>query len=106
MYEDLPNHNKIELQAFVSVALQAGYELAIDDGNGEFSAPSTDYAWLIDNLGEMDADEIKLHKGEHVCDGWFMLVYGNGPGELIADHTANEVCEGIYNIWAKKAGAE
>lgn len=105
MYSELQEHDKLGLRAFLHVALEAGYEVAIDDGNGEFSAPSTDFSWLLDNLGEMDVEEVKLHRG-HLCDGWFMLVYGNGHGELIADYTANTPSQAIYDAWAAKVGAE
>lgn len=106
MYDGLAEHNKIELQDFVDVVLASGYAAAMYDPDlVGWRKPTRDRDELLSALGEADSDEVELYRdGFRV--GWFWLIYGNGPGELIADHTANDVCDGIYNIWAKKAGAE
>lgn len=105
MYESLSNHNKIELQAFVEVALRAGYELSVEDGDGEWSAPSRTYSDIMEQVGEMDFDMVALHRNEERV-GWFMLVYGNGSGELISDYTVTPACQSVYDAWAAKVGVE
>lgn len=49
--------------------------------------------WAL--LGHTDNDEIELYDGAGFV-GWLWLVYGNGPGELIADHTDNELCNALW----------
>jgi hypothetical protein len=105
MYEDLPNHNKIELRTFVEVALRQGNELSVEDADGQWSEPSRVYADIMELVGEMDFDMVSLHRnGERV--GWFMLVYGNGSGELISDYTVTPACQSVYDAWAEKVGVE
>ena len=105
MYSELPNHNKIELEAFVDVVLGAGYQLSVYDGDGSWSAWSDDRSTLLDSLGEMDSDQVRAYKYGNFA-GWFWLVYGNGSGELISDYTANAACHSIYEAWATKVGVE
>ena len=105
MYSELPNHNKVELEAFVDVVLGAGYSLSVSDGDDGWTAPRTEREKLVDWLGEMDNDEVKVYKGLDYV-GWFWLVYGNEPGALVSNHTANPDCYAIYEAWAAKVGAE
>lgn len=105
MYSELPNHNKVELEAFVDVVLSAGYSLSVSDGDDGWTVPSTEREKLIDWLGEMDNDEVEVYKGLDYV-GWFWLVYGNGSGELVSDYTANHACHALYEAWATKVGVE
>lgn len=104
MYSELPNHNKIELEAFVDVVLGAGYSLSVSDGDDGWTAPSTEREKLVDWLGEMDSDEVKVYKGFDYV-GWFWLVYGNEPGVLIADHTDTTECNELWYVWSKAVDA-
>lgn len=105
MYSELPNHNKIELEAFVDVVLGAGYQLSVHDGDETWSDAIDERSEALDLLGEMESDQVHVfNNGDYV--GWFWLVYGNEPGALIADHTANYACEAFYESWAAKVGAE
>ena len=104
MYKELPDHNKVELEAFVDVVLGAGYQLSVYDGMDVWSDATDDRTEAIDMLGEMDSDQVNVFDNGNFV-GWFWLVYGNEPGVLIADHTDNDACEGIYGTWAEKVGA-
>lgn len=105
MYSELPNHNKIELEAFVDVVLSAGYQLAVYDGDAAWSGATDDRDEALALLGEMESDQVHMFQNGDKL-GWFWLVYGNGSGELISDYTANSACHAVYEAWATKVGAE
>lgn len=105
MYSELPNHNKIELEAFVDVVLGAGHQLTVYDGDDTWSDAIDERAEALELLGEMESDQVHVFaNGDKV--GWFWLVYGNGSGELVSDYTANHACHALYEAWAAKVGAE
>ena len=106
MYSELPNHNKIELEAFVDVVLGAGYQLSVyDDGDDAWSDAVDDRDEALDLLGEMESDQVRVFKNGYKA-GWFWLIYGNGSGELISNYTANAACHSVYEAWATKVGVE
>ena len=98
-------HERREAHALVSSILEAGYGVRIHDGE-EFT---TDFAYtdknqlprIIEDMGSTDMDFVYLYKpageagGKQVWSklGYALLVYGNDPGELVADYT--ESVEGV-----------
>lgn len=82
----------------VDAALRDGYRLSVSDGEEWTVQRSRDASEVLRALGTTDADIIRLWDEDGATHGMFYLVYGNDPdgSEVIADHTDNEVCEGLY----------
>ena len=100
MYGKLNNGNSLDgilLKSLVDELLQQGlsawvsYDSGHDrdemDTHGKRSdSLSTNRQDLLDSLGECDEEHLFVGKdGKEL--GWVFLVYGNGPGELIADYS-------------------
>lgn len=73
-----------------------GTTLSVMDGEEWCVVRSRNNEEILDALGSTDNDEIVWRDINGTKIGWFWLIYGNGPGELIADHTDNAVCNAAY----------
>ena len=92
--------------ALVSLCLKGGNTISVWDGE-DFAIKRS--SSKLDILKEMSSTgEDRLHVfDEHGNElGRFYLIYNNGTShmELIADHVANDWCEGIWNALEKKFG--
>jgi len=88
-------HEKRSATALVSAALAMGYSMSVYDGEEWALRRSTDQRAILAELGATDVDWLHFHKPDGTQAGAAMLVYGNGPGELVADYTANPLTESI-----------
>ena len=81
------HHETAEARALIAYLLHVGCKLSVHDGEETTIKASTDAAAVLAALGTTDADTlIAWHPDwKHVSS--FLLLYGNGPGELIADHS-------------------
>ena len=50
-------------------------------------------------LGEAGEDILTISTPDGKRVGWFHLIYGNDPSEIVFDHSANEPCEAIWQAW-------
>lgn len=75
-----------EACALIAYLIDAGCALSVHDGEETTVRYSTDRDAVLDALATTDADTLTAHfpDGSPVA---FWLIYGNGPGELIADHS-------------------
>ena len=83
----------------VSAILARGLTVSVYDGGETTLARSKDRRAILAAMGTTGSDTLTARNksGERVAS--FMLVYGNAEdgSELIADHSANDIAEGIYN---------
>lgn len=88
----------------VQICLNKGYFISVNDGEEWVVRRSKALDEIIDALGSTDGDRLhcydsELHLEGHASKGWFDLIYGNDPDELVSDHLANDVCEEIWQEW-------
>ncbi len=81
----------------VKACLARGFAITIDNGEDKPVVKGTGYREIMDNLWQTDEESILIYDTEGVCRGWFFLVYGNDGWDLVADFTANKVCDAIWN---------
>lgn len=94
-------HEKAQAETLVRIVLDRGYSVSVNDGMEWVLKRSRDRAAILDALGSTDADTLRIRDNDGESFGSFWLVYGNGPGELISDHTSNPYMNSIWNEWEK-----
>ena len=92
MYNDTNTPQQQKAKRIIRAALGQGLSVTVADGEGGFFLRrSTDYAAIVDAIGEMDMDELIFYRADCSRAGWMMLVWeaGGTAEELPADYTAN-----------------
>lgn len=90
---------------FAHCLSQAGSVLfLLAEGEDVICGPSSDTADLLAHVHSCDMMVVRWHDSARKCIGSFMLVFGNGPGELVADFTDNEACNAAWNHVQRVAG--
>lgn len=97
-------HERQEAAILVELILDRGYSVSVCDGEDWPLRRSRDKAAILGAMGSTDGDVLRLRdeNGDRVAD--FSLIYGNGPGELVADHTANSYAESLWNAFEARCG--
>lgn len=80
-------HETAEARALIAYLLDAGCALSVHDGEETTLKGSTDAAAILAALGTTEADTLTAWRADWKHWPSFWLIYGNGPGELIADHS-------------------
>jgi hypothetical protein len=92
------------VRKLVTAAIAAGYCISVSDGDEWTVKRSTSTRVIFDALATTGEDTIRISAadpwqttGRHGA-GSFRLIYDNDPSgeEVIADYTANDVCEALY----------
>jgi hypothetical protein len=102
MTKTLENASQAEAAAarkLVKLALSRGFFVSVNDGEEwtvKYSNKATEILAALDTTGQdyltfRDADKNKL--------GTMFLVWGNSAPELIADYSANDAMESLWNEW-------
>lgn len=81
----------------VRACLKRGYAVTIDNGEDKPIEKSKDYRAIMKELWATDEEHVLIYDDKGKYLGWFFLVYGNDGYDLIADYSANEVCDELYN---------
>ena len=81
------HHETAEARALIAYLLNAGCKLSVHDGEETTIKASTDAAAVLAALGTTEADTLTAWHPNWTSWPSFLLIYGNGPGELIADHS-------------------
>ena len=86
--DHMQKHDAEAVTRLISEALRRGYKVSVNDGEEWTVKLCTDPAVIYPAIGSTDMDHIKLRgpTNGHVL-GTFVLVWGNSPGETIADAT-------------------
>lgn len=96
MYNDTNNAQQQKAKRIIRAALGQGLSVTVADGEGGFALfRSSDYAAIVDAIGEMDMDELIFCRADGSHAGWMMLVWeaGGRADELPADYTANDAMD-------------
>lgn len=95
----------------VQICLNKGYFISVNDGEEWVVKGSRDLDEVIGALGTTDGDLLRLddselHLESRASKGWFELIYGNAPDELVSDHRANDICGEISEEWQSQLAKE
>jgi hypothetical protein len=95
----------LETQAaslLVDLILASGLSVSVFDGEEwtlKRSTSGTAIKAALDTTGE---DYLSMHRVDgSKGGGWMQLVWGNSAPELVADYSANELMDAIWNEWHK-----
>lgn len=85
----MKHHDKLAASLIVRRALKAGYSVSVHDSEEWTLKRSRDYDTIMAALGTTGEDTLRLRDSAGEVVGSLYLVWGNGPGELVADCTDN-----------------
>ena len=98
MYRDISSTEQHAARQLIDDILARGLSVSVaDEENGWLLKRSRDASAILDAIGEMEADMLRLRDaatGES-C-GSLLLVWGNSAAELIADYGITPTTEAIY----------
>lgn len=78
------------IQRIVRDALDAGFQITVDDGGDESSVRrSTDEAAIMATVMLTDEDFLYFSKPGEPLQGWVRLIYGNDGWDVVNDYTTN-----------------
>lgn len=88
----------------VRICLDKGYYISVSDGEEWVVRRSKAFDEIIDSLGSTDGDFLRLYDSDlhienHAHKGWFELIYGNDPDELVSNHSGTAACDEIWQEW-------
>ena len=97
-FNDLQAHERITINRVIREARHLGWQVAVTDEEELMQEPTDNLALIKRAIGHSDLNFLDIwFDGQQI--GQLMLVYGNGPGEVIADYSANPRTEHLYR-WA------
>lgn len=97
--EHCQKHERDQAETLLDILLRDGGMVSVYDGEAWALKQSTDKAAILHAMGSTDADTLRWRNPDGVNLGSFVLIYGNGPGELVADHTDNDACNAAWAEW-------
>lgn len=74
------------------------------EGEDVICGPSNDLADLLAHVHSCDMMVVRWHGSDRARIGSFVLVFGNGPGELLSDFTDNAACNAAWHHVQRVAG--
>ena len=97
-------HERKQARVLVELMLDRGYSVSVFDGEEWPLTHSRDKAAILGAMGSTDSDVLRLRDANRDRVADFTLIYGNGPGELVADHDANDAAESLWNAFDARCG--
>lgn len=92
-----PAHDRTAANKLVRHLLATpGRTVSVFDGGDWTVKRSRRVAAILGALATTSDDLLRWHDADGAVIGAFWLIYGNGPGETVADYTANAVCEAAW----------
>ena len=93
----------LETQAarlLVEIILSKGFSISVYDGEEWTVRRSTSAPDILEALDTTGEDYLAMHRVDgSKGGGCIQLVWGNSAPELVADYTANDAMEAIWNEW-------
>ena len=93
MTMNVQRRQEIERQIILRIvkdALEAGFQITVDDGGDEPSVKrSTDQAAIMAAVMLTDEDFLHYSKPGEPLQGWVRLIYGNDGWDVVNDYTTN-----------------
>lgn len=79
--------------------LAQGFFIEVDDEIETLLKASRDHDAIMGELGASGENTLTITTPEGRRAGWFLLLYGNDPSELICDYSDNAPCDAIWQAW-------
>lgn len=79
--------------------LAQGFFIEVDDEIETLLKASRDHDAIMGELGASGENTLTITTPEGKRAGWFLLLYGNDPSELICDFSDNATCDAIWRAW-------
>lgn len=81
----------------ITECLNRGYTVSVSDGEEWTVKRSREFDAIYSALATTGSDVLRVRDAAGNSAGSFVLIWGNDPAgsELIADYSANDVCESI-----------
>ena len=92
-------HERAQAETLVEILLDRGYSVSVFDGEEWPLKRSTNRAAILAAMGSTEGDTLRIYDENGDRIGTFWLVYGNGPGELVSDHTDSHYTASIMNAF-------
>ena len=86
------------IRRLITEAFKMGYNVSIHNGEDweiKYSYREQD---VMDCIMATDSDTLRLCNDQKMIAATFMLIYGNSPAEVIADHSTNALAEALYEL--------
>jgi hypothetical protein len=106
MIKTLEYASKEEARAcrkLISLALSKGYLISVNDGEEWTVKKSNKASEILEALCSTGQDTLLFRDAEGNRLGVFDLVWGNSDEELVADYSANEAMDNLFNEWQAEA---
>ena len=96
MFEYVSRDDAKTATALVDAILaNPGHTISVNDGDGWAIRRSADRAKILEAMASTGEDTLAVFDANGDRLGSFWLIYGHGPGELIADHSDSAYAWGI-----------
>jgi hypothetical protein len=91
----MQHHEATEARALIDRLLAKGGSVSVNDGEQTTLHKSRDAALILAAMATTDQDSLRWFDPSGLRVGIFHLIYGNGPGELVADCTDSDLCHAV-----------
>jgi len=93
----MKSHEASEARALIALLLAQGGSVSVNDGEVTTLHKSRDAVLIFGAMATTEGDSLRWFDRSGLRQGMFVLIYGNGPGELVADYTDSDLCHTIAN---------
>lgn len=93
MYNQLNKGEQCVARKLIKAILAEGYNISVHDGEEWVVVDERSFSSVWEGIGNTDIDEIKVLDDTRHCKGWFTLIWGNSPEELVADCSDTVFCD-------------
>lgn len=99
MNDNLSHDESTAASKLIDVLLAYNRTISVHDGECWTVVNSTNRAFILDAMATTEMDTLKIREADETFIGTMLLVYGNAPDELVADHSDNPITEELWNKW-------
>ncbi len=87
MYAGMPEHDKAAVTKAIRAALRRNWTVSVWDSEEWTIKRGNNEAAILDACGNTDFENLRIRDSKGEIMGTLVVIYGNGPGETIADYT-------------------
>ena len=99
MNASLSHDESIAAGKLIDILLADNRTVSVHDGEYWTVVNSTNRDTILDAMATTELDTLKIREADETFVGTMLLVYGNAPDELVADHSDNPITEELWNKW-------
>lgn len=93
--------DRVQADRLVRTILEGGLFVSVHDGMSFTIKRSADRRAILCAMGGTDCDTLTVRRDDGELVGTFLLIYGNGVGELVADYSIDPdgLMQALYDEW-------